>query len=586
MAAEDSGDPLAKEQIKRHSELMSHYQNRFADDHQTISQYFLPQESDIQTNKTEGVAGWTDQIYDTTAIQANQVMAAGQFSWWTPPNQPWAEYEPPEEMKKEEDDNDAQIWLGKASDRIMKELARSNFYSTKAQADLGYSTFATDLVIFDESEKGSELFNFIPCKISTYTIEEDYKGIVDTARREVEMTWRQIEQKFRKPGDTIPEKLRKLANDGKNKGRKFKLLHCIFPREDSDRLPGAKDGKNKPIASVYISMEVQECIRISGYDESPILCRRFAKWGTGAVWGYGPAYLALPDARQVNYVQQYLDALAELHAYPRVLIPDNLEGDVDLRAGGPTTWDTSNPNGKPEEWMSVGDYKLGIEMQQQRRQAIRDAFFNDAFKLLNSQPLLDKEMTAYEISQRQAEQLQGVAPAFTRQVPEFINPLMQRAFGVAFRAGKLGQAPASLMRQLGGGKQALAMPEIVVTSRFNDALRALKNRGAEETFGFIAKLPGAENHPEWMDPFDMDDTIMEYARNAGMAPTNIRQLGTAKKTTVAEIRAQRAHMIQQQRQAQLAEQTSKAGKNLGASPEWMQEQVQDQLQGKGKKRAA
>lgn len=585
MAAEDSGDALAKEQIKRHAELMSFYQNRFADDHQTISQYFLPQESDIQTNKTEGVAGWTDQIYDTTPIQANQVMAAGQFSWWTPPNQPWAEYEPPEEMKKEEDDNDAQIWLGKASDKIMKELARSNFYSTKAQADLGYSTFATDLVIFDESEKGSELFNFIPCKISTYTIEEDYKGIVDTARREVEMTWRQIEQKFNKPTDTIPEKLRKLANDGKNKGRKFKLLHCIFPREDSDRLPGAKDGKNKPIASVYIAMDVQECIRVSGYDESPILCRRFAKWGTGSVWGYGPAYLALPDARQINYVQQYLDALAELHAYPRVLIPDNLEGDVDLRAGGPTTWDTSNPSAKPEEWMSVGDYKLGIEMQQQRRQAIRDAFFNDAFKLLNSQPLLDKEMTAYEISQRQAEQLQGVAPAFTRQVPEFINPLMQRAFGVAFRAGKLGQAPASLMRDLGGGKKALAAPEIVVTSRFNDALRALKNRGAEETFGFIAKLPGAENHPEWMDPFDMDDTIMEYARNAGMAPTNIRQLGTVKKTSVAQIRAQRAALQQQQRRAALAEQTSKAGKNLGASPEWMQDQVKDQIQG-GKKRAA
>ena len=34
------------------------------------------------------------------------------------------------------------------------------------------------------------------------------------------------------------------AKDKKEPNRKFKILHCIFPREDSDRLPKAKDGKN------------------------------------------------------------------------------------------------------------------------------------------------------------------------------------------------------------------------------------------------------------------------------------------------------------------------------------------------------
>jgi hypothetical protein len=584
MAKETGGDDkLAIEQVRRHADLMSKYRSVFADDHQTIAQYALPNDSDINVTKTESVSGWTDQIFDTTMIQAAQTLANGQFNWWTPPNQPWAEYDVPEKLKDDDQEGseDAVSYFGKASDKMMRQLGRSNFYPVKGMGDLGLSVFATDLIIFDESTSGNELFNFVHCKIGTYTIEEDYRGVVDTVRREMEMTYRQMKQVFNKPGDNIPKKITDQCKGAGADGKKFKVLHCIFPREDSKRIPNRKDGANKPIASIYISVEANECIRIAGYEESPILCRRFAKWGTDAVWGYGPSYLALPDARQVNYVQQYLDALAELHAYPRVLIPDNLEGDVDLRAGGTTTWDTSNAEGKPEEWATVGDYKLGLEMQEGRRKAIRDAFFTDAFKLLNSQPLIDKEMTAYEISQRQAEQLQGVAPAFARGLPEFILPLMRRGFGIMFRRGELGQPPDILMQEVSHGKKGLVMPEVVVTSRFNDALRALKNRGTEETFKFLA--PMAEQKPELYDIFDLDQTVREYARNAGMAPDLIRK--ETGPNSVQAIRAARAAMQKQQMAAQQAETLGKAGKALGGSPQWMQDQVQERLAG-GRRRAA
>jgi hypothetical protein len=52
-------------------------------------------------------------------------------AWWnlmTPPNQPWAEFDVPEELKQGGDqgdaEDDAKIWLGKCSDIAMKELAR------------------------------------------------------------------------------------------------------------------------------------------------------------------------------------------------------------------------------------------------------------------------------------------------------------------------------------------------------------------------------------------------------------------------------------------------------------------------------
>ena len=139
------------------------------------------------------------------------------------------------------------------------------------------------------------------------------------------------------------------------------------------------------------------------------------------------------------------------------------------------------------------------------------------------------------------------------------------------------------MQQIGPGKTALVMPEVVVTSRFNDALRALKNRGAEETVKFVAPL--AEQKPELWDVFDMDDVVRKYAQNAGMAADNLRK--TKGKNSVEDVRAQRAQMMAAQRQAQMAEQLSKAGKNLGGAPQPIQDQVMDSMGvGTGKKQAA
>lgn len=578
MAKKPKDEALATEQIKRYQDLKSKYESDFATDHQTISQYFLPQDSNITTEKTEGVTGWTDQIYDTTAILAAETLKAGQYNWLTPPQQPWAEFDVPEELKsgKENDDeglDEATRWLGKASDVSMRELARSNFYSMAALTYLGVGVFGTDVMICEEGKNNSGL-NFRHIKIGSYVIEENAYGIVDTLRREFPLTYRQAKQEFGE--ENLPEDMKRAATGVSGGAKKFKFLHCIFPREDSERIPERKDGANKPIASIYISMDFKQCVKISGYEENPVLCSRFDKWGTDSPWGYGPAYLVLPEARQCNYVQMYLDALAELHAYPRILTPDNLVGDVDLRAGGNTTYDSGNPEAKPSEWATVGDYKMGQEMQEQRREAIRDAFFVPAFKLLNSQPLIDKKMTAFEISQRQAENLSGFTPQFGRRIPEFLNPLMMQVFGKLYRQGKFGPAPDSLMQDLGGGKKGLVMPQVVITSRISDALKALKNRGTEETFQFLA--PMIEQKPELLDVFDMDAVVREYAQNTGMPPDLIRPLKGP--GSVEALRTQRAKVQAQMRAAQLAEQTSKAAKNLGGAPGFMQDAAEEQMTGK------
>lgn len=567
-------EPLAIELLRRYDALKAERDSKWMSDWQHISKYFLPQESDIQVEKTEGVVDWTDQIFDTTAIECAETLKTGQYNWLTPPQQPWLEFTAPEELEIGDAD-EARAWLGKCSEIFMRELARSNFYSMAALSYLGCGVFGTDFLLLEEGKK--TIFNFRHSKIGTYVVEEDSEGVVDTTMREFTLTYRQACQMFGE--DNMPKKLADQAKGAEGLKKKFKFLHCIFPREDTERIKKRQDGANKPIASVYIAIDYKDCVRIGGFDEQPAFVRRFDKWGTGAPWGYSPAYLGLPIARQLNYVQQYMDALAELHAYPRVLTPESLDGDVDLRAGGNTVYNTTDGEmGLPREWATVGDYKMGLELQEQRREQLRDAFKTKAFKLLNSMPLLDKKMTAFEISQRQAEQLGDFTPSFGRAIPEFINPLAQRGFGILYRAGKFGQAPQSLMQQTADGKSGLVMPQVKISNRIGDALRALKNRAREEAMQFL--MPQAEaGKPEVLDIIG-EDFNRNYVLDAGVPADELRPM--TGKDSVEAVRAARAQMMAAQRQAQMTESLSKSGKNLGGSPGWVQDQVQEQVQGKGK----
>ncbi len=566
-----SADALAKEQLDRFNTCKAVRSSTFDQGWQEITNYFLPQQSNVNTEKTEGTTGWTDRIYDTTAIQAAQVCRSGQRNWLTPSSEPWAAYEPPEFLSsagKEQEKDEAAQWLSRCTDITMRELARSNFYAMVNMDYLQVCTLGTGLLFCEEGKRTALNFRQFQCwKI---TIEEDDEGVVDSVRREFELTTRQAVQWF--GIENVGEKIGKAWEKTSGHGKKWKFVHAVFPREESRRLKGRMTGDNKPIASVYIAVDDIKCVEVSGYDEMPYMCSRFDKWGTDSPWGYSPAYLCLPDARQINYVAQYRDALAELKAVPRLLYPDNLQGDVDLRAGGITTFDPSIANGIPREWMTVGDDKAAEENMSRKADAINKAYYVNMFTMLEQ--LSDKKMTAYEIAQRIGEKLEQFTPVFDRRVTEFLNPLLKRIFGILYRMGKFGDAPESLMIPIGKNQMSLALPEIAITSRISLALKALQNQGTLNTLSALQGL--AEQKPDIIDNFDTDTMSRELARNYGVPPDILRPM-----KKVLEIRAQRQAMMQAQQAVALAQGAAKAGKDLEKSPKELKDTVTQSLTGGG-----
>lgn len=552
-------EPLAKEVMRRCEALEAERRQTFDSSWQTLSDYYYPQLSDVLDQKTEGTTGWSDEIYDSAAIQAGRVCATGQRNWCTPSTEPWFAWGPPQVLK---DEDDASAWCARCTEIALAELARSNFYTRVHEVYYSRTFFGTGHLAAEEGKQTT--LNFRQRKIGTYVIAENDEGLVDTDYYRFKLTARQAVQKF--GIENLGEKVFKAysENEGKRMDDKFEFIHCVRPREEIERDRSKKDGINKPIASIYVDVADKVCVRIGGFDEQPHFVTRFDSWGTGTPWGYSPAFLALPDVRELNYVTRFWHAQSELRANPRILTPTNLQGMVDMRPGGETTFDPNNPNAIPREWLTSADLKdtqLSIEAM---KKSIREAFFADIFTMLQQ---LDRRMTAYEIAQRVGEKLEQFSPSFDRLITELTTPLLRRVFAILWRAHKFPPPPQAMFVPANGGKSiALAMPEVNYTSRLALALKAMQNQATVNTMQIVGELYNMTKKEEVLDPFKLGPTVSRYALSQGMPASDIR---TAKEQM--EVASARAKQMQQMQALENMKTGAQAAGQMGKAPPALQD---------------
>lgn len=544
----ETKDPKAEGIIKRYDKLKSE-RAQWDTLWQDIADYVQPRKSQITDRKTPDVVGYTDELYNLTAVRACQILASGQMDYLF--SGQWFSYDAPAEIT----DDATKTYFQKCTEITMKELARSNWFLELHEMLLDRGAFGTAALHCAEGSKRP--LAFTKFDMGEFCAAEDHEGTVDTLMREFELTARQAVQKFGM--DNLGKKLRKAASDENKQDTKFTFIHGIYPRNPGEYDATKADGQNKPIASCYVCKEDRNVVMDSGYDETPFAVSRFLKWGK-EVYGYSPSIEALPTVKQVNFIEKNWDALSELKAFPRVLIPDGLEGDVDLRAGGTTTFDPNAANGaKPEEWGTLGDDRQLAERVRMKDEAIREAYHVDLFQMLQQ---IEREMTAYEVAQRLAEKVTAFSPTFYRLQTEVITPLLTRVFAILYRAGKFGDAPETAFVKSDDGKTlALAMPEITLTGKLAMAIKAAENNAFAQMVQILAPL--IEFAPEILDNYDTDKVARGVGKNLSV-PTDWQRSEEA----VAEMREQRAQAQAQQAAIAEAQGAAKAAKDASAaSPE-------------------
>jgi hypothetical protein len=444
---------------------------------QEIAKYVMPRRTPglngtVQTPSTVN----EEQLFDTTAIRANMTLANGQLAWMSPLEAAWFAFE-----ARPGQGDDVKRWLARATKIARDELAVSNFYTAVHEFYLDRGAFGTACLYVEAGRRNT--INAQTWPVGSFVIDEDENGVVDTVIREFQLTARQAVQKFGEAN--VSEKCRKAAGESAKAHERMRYLHAIYPREDAERDQAKLDGANMPIASVYLEVDGCHVCQVSGYEEMPVMVSRYLEWGSGTngCYGWSPAFAALPEARQLNFLQKMMDALAEKMAFPPVLAPEELEGEIDPNAHGVTYFskDLASGGNLPKEWMTQGRYDVGLQRVSERQRAINDAFHVDLFQMFAQ---IQKQMTAREVSERAQEKLIQFSPTFSRLTSELFNPLLERVFGILLRAGRLGaleQIPPGMVQIIGPGQGYVAPPNVQYSSRIALALRALPSLGYHRT---------------------------------------------------------------------------------------------------------
>lgn len=521
---------------------------------QELSDFVSPRKSDITEKTTAPEDGITPRLYDSTAIQANMTLAQGQLALISPMEERWFVCEPPEHLRNRPR---AEQWYARCSEIMRAELFQSNFYTSIHEFYLDRSGFGTANLYMEEIWGGNACVNFRPMSIASYCIAENDQGLVDTVFVERKMTARQLVLAFGE--EKLPDAVKDAHRDGKKASQKFDVIHAVYPRSDQELHENRNKGVawasiNKPYASVWFMPDHQKILRESGFEANPYLVSRYLKWSDDP-WGWCPGWAALPDLRQLNYLERLLDALAEVQVFPRVLIPDDMIDEVDFSAGGVTPWNPSNPNARPMEWGSQGRYDVGLDRIKRKEEKIKQAYHVDLFQLFAQ---IERQMTAYEVAQRASEKVVQFSPTFARLTTEVLGPMLQRLFPMMMRRGKFPPPPMEVFQSDRAG-MFIPTPGVKFVNKIAMALRSMQNDSFASLLGTLQ--PMFQIDPNSSKIISFDRSGRGLARNFGVPED---WLATPDEMEAHEEAMAQAAQAEQQREG--AETASKVAANVSKLP--------------------
>jgi hypothetical protein len=521
------------------------------EDHwQEILDYVMPRKADITFIRAKGERR-TDILFDSTAITANNLLAASLQGTLTSPSLQWfnIKLRNPEFNKNRE----VQLWLEDSARRMYNVFNETNFNTEVHELYLDMTSIGTGCIFIEEGKKGfqNSKLHFNTLHIAEFYIKENIDGYIDTVYRKYKLSARQAIQEFGL--ENIGEKILQAAEDKPDK--MFNFIHAVEPLQDYERALGKAKTK-LPFHSCHVCVEDKMITRVSGYEEMPYLVPRWAK-ATGEIYGRSPSYNALPDIKTLNKaVEIGLKAWAKAIDPPLLVQDDGVIGKVRMTPGGITVI-RNDAAIKP---LQIGsNWQITDMKENQLRTAIRQAYYSDQLQLQEG-----PQMTATEVQVRYELMQRLLGPTLGRFQSEFLNPLIERVFGIMFRANAFLPAPQIISGQnidvefIGPLARSQRMEEATAVERLYELAMQL-----------------AQADPAVLDIINSDVAIRMRAELLGVPKTVLRG-----PDEVAQIRQTREQIAAQQMQAEQAQQMANAMQsNARAAKDLGDPQAQKTVQG-------
>ncbi|MDP2074627.1 portal protein [Hydrogenophaga sp.] len=468
-------------------------------------------------------------IYDSTAPDSVRVGVATVMGGMVPSNAQWFFLD----IGAGETDAE-QVFLDEAAKFIWENIHASNFDAEAFDAMLDVWIAGWHVLYCEEPEAGGFYFETWPvgeCVIGSSRTG----GLVDTVYRSYHYTVSQMVTEFGL--DKVSPKVKQLWEVGKYDD-KIKLTHAIEPREVYAK--EAKLAANMKFGSCHMEVDSNHILREGGYHEFPCMAPRWSRLPNSA-YATGPMSDALPDVRTLNEVTKWTLMGAETTLAPPMIAEDDGVLNPKNIKMGPRKIIVANSVDSMKPLITGARVDFGLMTRESLQGTIRKILMADQLP-----PVEGQSKTAYEWSVRVSMLRQMLGPMFGRFQAEFLQPLVERCFGIAWRANLrsefrlIGRPPETLLdrnftvRYLSPLARAQREEEVASLDRF------------EADLGMTVKNTGKA---ELLDLYDWEEGKRLKSRMLGVPQKLIRD-----ERKLGQIREQQAQAQQAAQQQALATQ--------------------------------
>jgi hypothetical protein len=524
----------AKNLLKRYDRLKSQRQN-WESHWQEVADYMQPRKADVTKTRSKGDKR-TELIFDGSPLQSVELLAASLHGMLTNPSTPWFSLRFKQNDMENEDE--AKEWLEDATEVMYSAFNKSNFQQEIFELYHDLITFGTAAMFIEEDDE--DVLKFSTRHINEIFIAENDKGRIDTVFRKFSLSARAVIQKFGNVSINIETKAKKDPYE------EVEILHAVYPRSDFD--PKKQDKSNMPFESVYLDAESGDELSVSGFREFPFVVPRYLK-ASHEIYGRSPAMTALPDVKMLNEMSKTTIKSAQKQVDPPLLVPDDgfmlpvrtVPGGLNFYRAG--TRDRIEP-------LNIGaNTPLGLNMEEQRRNSIRNAFYVNQL-MMQSGP----QMTATEVIQRNEEKMRLLGPVLGRLQSELLKPLIDRAFSLILRKNLFRPAPEFLAGQDIEIEYVSPLAKAQKSSELQSIMRAI------EIMGSLSNVAPVFDH------INMDKLVRHLADIVGV-PQKILKPQSELNAERQQAAQQQEQMQQMQQVQQLAEAGGKVAPLAKALPE-------------------
>lgn len=433
-------DSRATDLLSQHSRMKTQ-RLPFEQTWQDIAERMCPRKAMFkgrkEGNQPKGVR-LTEKIFDATPALALDRFAASAHSLVTPRNQTWQQFKA----------SDESLMKIIAVQRYFDELTRvvfaaryaGNFDNQVHECYYDLGGFAT-MALYTGDTGRKMLYRSVPMW-QAYFAENQF-GVVDVFSREYWLTARQAAQEF--PLDKLSSAVRTACE--RTPDAEFPFLCIVKPTTDLD--VNRLDFKGMPFAQTDIDMTQSTVLKQEGYRSFPYAVGRYSVT-PGEIYGRGPGEIVLPDVKMLNEMNKTVMQAAQLKVLPPILA--HRDGILDAIRLTPAAINYGGVDSQGRQLIAKldvgGDVGLGLELMDQKRGVIQDAFWGKMFQVLLENP----QMTATQAMLIAQQQGALLAPTASRIESEFLARVAERELTILHRAGQLPEPPPELL-EVGGGYQ-------------------------------------------------------------------------------------------------------------------------------------